>query len=117
MAIVVIVFVLKVLTSIVSYLYLEDRKRLVQVLILSFALGDLIVGFSAFVTCGEFQSVSDDFGVKRNDNSIDFDMGLGWDCFLSAGFLSWLLFILSGVTLWRGVGGSSNPNLSAALTG
>jgi hypothetical protein len=109
LALVVILVVWKIAFSILAYKYLESRKRILWIIFLLGTLGDIAVGFTAFITAGQFDQI-DDWNIQNgNGKQINFDQGFGWQCFIGGGFVAWVVAALGGYILWKGFGGAEEP--------
>jgi hypothetical protein len=103
LALVVVLLVWKFIFSIVAYKSLETRKRILWIIFLLATLGDIAVGFAAFITAGQFDQIDDWNIINVNTGKkIHFDQGYGWQCFIGGGVVSWAVAVLGGFTLWRG---------------
>jgi hypothetical protein len=110
LALVVLLVIWKVAFSVLAYKYLESRKRILWVIFLLGTLGDITVGFTAFITAGQFDQIDDWNVINVNTGKqIHFDQGFGWQCFIGGGFVAWLVAGLGGYTLWKGFNAAEEP--------
>jgi hypothetical protein len=117
LALVVLLLVWKVVVSVLTFKFLESRKRIIWVLFLLATIGDIIIGFTAFITVGQFAEIDDWNIVNTNTGkTIHFDEGFGWNCFIGGGLVAWAAAILGGYTLWKGFTiAESNPAAEPAI--
>lgn len=118
LALVVILLVWKIIVNIISFTSLQQRKRILWILFLLATIGDIIVGFCAFISAGQFDAI-DDWNVVNvsTGKQVSFDQGYGWQCFIGGGGVAWIVAILGGFTLWQGFGNSEESPVAAPLDG
>ncbi len=104
LAIVVILTVWKIVVTVLSFKFLEEKTKLIWMGIFLAIIGDIIICFAAFISAGQFAAIEDWNVIYLNTNKpVDFDLGFGWQCFIGAGILSWFIACFGGFTLWRGL--------------
>lgn len=115
LSLVVILVVWKCIVTGLSWAFLKTKTRIIWILILLASIGDLIIGFCAFISAGEFDAVKDwnIINVATGKN-IEFDHGLGWQCFIGGGVVSWVLCVLGVVTLFRKLNPEGNTTTSSS---
>lgn len=79
------------------------HNRVLWILTIVSAGGDIVFGCVAFASCGNYQMVMDEFPEPLGS----YDLGFGWGLMLLAGFLAWICAILGAVILVKGIGENS----------
>lgn len=102
-ALVVVLLVWKIIVNGFAFKSLQEKKRVLWILFLLATIGDIVVGFAAFISAGQFDAVEDWNVVDVNTGkSVHFSQGYGWQCFIGGGGIAWIVAVLGAFTLWRG---------------
>lgn len=115
LAIAVLILLYKVAVTVVSFMYIKTRTKTLWVLMVIHFFGDLVMGFAAFVSAGQFDEVMDEFVVIKewNGKKVEFDHGYGWQLMIGGGITAWFCAILTAVTLFRGLNREDEGDKSA----
>mmetsp|Transcript_2525 Transcript_2525/g.2487 ORF Transcript_2525/g.2487 Transcript_2525/m.2487 type:complete len:220 (-) Transcript_2525:259-918(-) len=105
LALSVVMVVWKIIVNGLTFKFLKEKTRVIWILFLLATITDFIIGFSAFISAGQFAEIDNwhVYYVANPSKEVQFDHGFGWQCFIGAGVAAWLVCILGGLTLWRGL--------------
>jgi hypothetical protein len=114
LAIACLMVVWKVCNSVMAWKFLDTRPAVLRMLVAAVFLGDFIIGFSAFISAGQFKEIIHDFPVTwlATGEKVDFEKGEGWNSFVALGVLSWVLAIVSLATVIRGFAIPKTPDVA-----
>jgi hypothetical protein len=108
LALVIVLLLWKIIVNVLTFKFLESRRRIIWILFLLATIGDVIIGFTAFITAGQFAEIDWDL-TFTSGKDLHFDDGFGWQCFIGGGVVAWVAAALGGYTLWRGFGPTESP--------
>jgi hypothetical protein len=119
LAICVLVLIYKIAVTVVSFMYIHTRTKTLWILMVIHFFADVIMGFAAFISAGQFDEVMDEFVVIKqwNGNKVKFDHGIGWKLMIGGGFTAWVCAILTAGTLYRGLKPNDAPEEPATAGG